>query len=290
MKNLKSHFQFNKRERSGIFFLLVLIIIFQVFYFYLKNAAVSGDSMITLDARQQATTDSLKTVSLKEGAFKIYPFNPNFISDYKGYTLGMSPSEIDRLHAFRENNSFINSKEQFQQVTQISDSLLVTIAPYFKFPDWVNESKPKVNKPKSKVYAQSTSIQIKDINQASAEELKVIRGIGDKLSARIVKFRDRLGGFLVNEQLYDVYGLDVEVADRVLKNYKVLNPPEIKKININTASQPEIASLVYFSYDMADKIIEYRMFNDRIDSFEELSKIEGFPTEKLDRIALYLSL
>ena len=36
----------------------------------------------------------------------IYPFNPNFISDYKGYKLGMSIQEIDRLHQYRAQNKY----------------------------------------------------------------------------------------------------------------------------------------------------------------------------------------
>ena len=68
---------------------------------------------------------------------KMYPFNPNYITDYKGEQLGMSLLEIDRLLAFRENNKFVNSKDEFQKVTKVSDSLLHKIAPYFKFPEWV---------------------------------------------------------------------------------------------------------------------------------------------------------
>ena len=34
--------------------------------------------------------DSLKKKSSKKKKFKIYPFNPNYISDYKGYQLGLN--------------------------------------------------------------------------------------------------------------------------------------------------------------------------------------------------------
>jgi hypothetical protein len=61
---------------------------------------------------------------------KIYPFNPNFITDFKGYKLGMSVTEIDRLLAFRKTNRYVNSAAEFQQVTQVSDSLLAQIAPF----------------------------------------------------------------------------------------------------------------------------------------------------------------
>ncbi len=245
---------------------------------------------ITVNEIEQLKIDSLKKVSQLKDTIKIFPFNPNFITDYKGYTLGMSVKEIDRLHAFRKQEKFVNSKEEFQEVTLVSDSLLYIISPYFKFPDWVKSNKQyKLKSPLKKSTINKFAV-IKDINVVTAEELKTINGIGDKLSVRIIKFRDRLGGFLLNEQLYDVYGLDVKVADRTLEKFKVFQPPQIEKININLASAQEIAELVYISYGIANKIIEYRELNGSIKSFDELTEVDDFPSEKLDRIALYLSL
>lgn len=288
MKNFKSHFKFNKQEQSGIFFLLVIIIILQGAFFYIKLSPFDkADKKIAVNAFEQRKIDSLKKLSQLKDKVKLYPFNPNFITDYKGYTLGMSVEEIDRLHSFRSLNKYVNSKEEFQKITQVSDSLLAVIAPYFKFPDWVTNKKQTTN---TSLKKSNKSISLKDINQATAKDLKAINGIGDKLSARILKFRDRLGGFLVNEQLYDVYGLEPLVVERILMKFNVISPPEIEKININTASAQEIGSLVYISYNIAAKIVKLRELEGPINSFEELTKIEDFPSEKLDRIALYLSL
>ena len=87
--------------------------------------------------------DSLYVAKLESKHPKIFPFNPSFLTDFKGYTLGMSTEEIDRLLAFRKENKWINSVEDFKQVTKVSDSLLNKISPYFKFPDWVTNPKSK---------------------------------------------------------------------------------------------------------------------------------------------------
>jgi competence ComEA-like helix-hairpin-helix protein len=130
----------------------------------------------------------------------------------------------------------------------------------------------------------------KDINSATASDLKTIYGIGDKLSERIIKFRNRLGGFLVEEQLQDVYGLEQEVMDRILEKYTVLVQPNIRVININTASVQEMAELIYIDTELAIKIIKYRESVGTIHSLDELMSIEGFPTERIARIKLYLQL
>jgi len=296
LKNFKSHFRFNKQERSGIFFLLLFIILLQIAYFLWKS--FSPDDQVNglqVDSEMQAQIDVLKEKTLQKDSIKIFPFNPNFISDYKGYTLGMSVEEIDRLHKFRSTKKYVNSPKDFQQVTQVSDSLLMTIAPYFKFPEWTQKgnqqlaggarlktSVDKVREPKS--------VSRNDLNSATAEDLRSISGIGEKLSARIIKFRDRLGGFLVDEQLSHVYGLEPEVVERTLKRFKVLEKPVTNKIVVNEASVEELTKLVYINYDLAFKIVNYRNTNDGITAFNELATIEGFPSEKLDIIQLYLSL
>ena len=293
MVSKKSHFKFNKQERSGIFFLLLLIVLVQIVFWLYSRLKVNGNEPMILNYEVQSKIDSLKSRQAQKDSIKIYPFNPNFITDYKGYTLGLSLDEIDRLHEFRNQGKFVNSKEEFQQVTGVSDSLLNKISKSFKFPEWTQFSKIKeqedfISKAFSKKEISSTSIG--DLNSVTAQELKLIKGIGDKLSERIVKFRDRLGGFLINDQLNDVYGLDPEVAQRVLQRYKVLKAPQVQKIDLETATVGELAKLVYIPKSVAENIIAYRKLNGGIDSFDELLQIENFPADRIDRIPLYLSL
>ncbi|RAJ06199.1 ComEA family DNA-binding protein [Arenibacter echinorum] len=299
-KSFKSHFKFNKQERSGIFFLLFLIVIFQTVYFVVKSYPISEKAnSLTVDKEYQAKIDELRSRNQKKDSISVYPFNPNFITDYKGYILGMSTEEIERLHVFRAKNQFVNSAKEFQKVTLISDSLLESLQSYFKFPEWTRrgsiESAYGGSRTFNSVESKSVpdtfkSVKIKDINRVTAEELRSVNGIGEKLSQRIVKFRDLLGGFLSEEQLGHVYGLDPEVVARVLKDYRILESPDISKININQASPWDISKLVYIKYEVAARIVALREANGGIASFDELIEIEDFPSEKLDIIKLYLQL
>ncbi|MGW9685628.1 ComEA family DNA-binding protein [Flagellimonas sp. 2504JD1-5] len=287
MTRIKSHFKFNKQERSGIFFLLLLIIILQGVYFYLQAKPSGLEAKVVVKSTMQSKLDSLRLLAQEKVTPKIFPFNPNYITDYKGYSLGMSTQELDRLFAFRKTGSFVNSAEQFQQVTQVSDSLLKLMAPSFKFPDWVQKKKYTDSDIKIKL---SKTFKVTDLNLATADDLKTVSGIGEKLSVRIVKFRDRLGGFLVNEQLYDVYGLEPEVVQRTLMRFKVIDPPRLKKININRATAEELSRLIYINRNLAERIIHYREQNEAFDSLDELLNVATFPKERIDRIKLYLTL
>lgn len=287
MHIFKSHFWYNKRQRNGIFFLLLIIVMLQISFFFVdfsseETNVVSQNEIVAF----QHEMDSLKRVELENRIPKIYPFNPNFITDFKGHQLGMSLDEIDKLLAFRAKGNYINSTKQFQETTGVNDSLLAAMSPYFKFPEWTT-SKKIIEKSSSKITVEKPILK-KDINSASAEDLKMINGIGEKLAKRIIDYRTKLKGFSINDQVFEVWALDKEIAGKVLQYFEVTNPPAIQKININTATFKEVFAIVYLDYELTKKIFNYKNQVAEIQSIEELKKIDGFPLEKFNRITLYL--
>ena len=282
---LKSYFQYSKSQRSGIFLLVALCIVCQFVFFYLDpSAGKENNSEKQQWISLQTIVDSLK-VEKQNFTPKIYPFNPNFITDYKGSKLGLSVAEIDRLLNYRKTNQYVNSASEFQKVTQVSDSLLNAISPYFKFPDWVNKSKNNNFKPFEK---KTVKIIVLDINLATKEDLIKIYGIGPALSDRILKQKEILGGFVSMKQMGDVWGLSPEVIESLNQHFRVTTIPKIKKIDINNASTKELMLFPYFRYALAKAIVTYRSMNGDFKNSEDLTKINGFPSEKLDIISLYL--
>lgn len=288
---------FSRNQRSGIFLLLTLIIIFQCLYFFIDFSSEEiAVNQIEL-AKFQNEVDSLKLVKMEENKPTIYLFNPNYITDYKGYSLGMSNEEIDRLLDFRKQDKWINSAKEFQQITKISDSLLNVMSPLFKFPDWVTNPKPKPNwtdyskTNQNKNYAAKTFDQKIDLNKATAEQLQKVNGIGVALADRILKYRGKfVGGFISDIQLQDIYGLSPEVIERVTNDFTVKTPRQIQKINLNTATKEQLVGIQHIDYEIAHYIIEQRTLRDGFKSLDELSKVKGVPLNKIDIIALYLTL
>ncbi|MFD2516677.1 ComEA family DNA-binding protein [Salinimicrobium flavum] len=287
MKNWRSHFVLNRSQQNGIFLLVLVIILLQLVYFFypFSSRGAGNEDQQQLVVELQRKLDSLKLVASEKDTVVTAPFNPNFISDYKGYTLGMTVDEIDRLHAYRANGSWINSAEDFRKVTGVSDSLLEVISPHFKFPEW-RETNLKKEMGQKTI---SEAVIKQDLNAATAEDLQRVYGIGEKLSERIVKYRESLGGFRHAIQLKDVYGLSPEVIDRVLKGFEV-KESNLEKQDINSVTILQLSELPYFNYELARVVIKYRERKGEIQSFEELGQIKEFPVEKIDRIKLYLAI
>tara|TARA_B100000497_G_scaffold28257_1_gene33199 strand:+ start:34618 stop:35493 length:876 start_codon:yes stop_codon:yes gene_type:complete len=290
MEKIKSHFVFNRSQRNGILLLIFFTSGYLVLNYYVD---FSKESLLDINSKEviaiQKELDSLRTIEIESKKPKVFPFNPNFLSDFKGYVLGMSTEEIDRLLAFRKENKWINSVKDFKKVTKVSDSLLNKISPYFKFPDWISNSKPKKNYLK-KGFKEKTFQQKVDLNITTQEQLEKVNGIGKVKSKKIIDYRNKLGGFSDDIQIYQLYGLDYQLINKVLNEFTVKTPKEIIKMNFNSISASDIATIPGISFDLAKRIWEYRILNEQIESFSQLQNIEGLTKRKLQGIQLYLKI
>ena len=295
MNSLKSHFVFNRSQRSGILFLVLLMtILMHLNYFYDFSSPDIIDIYSPEMKGLQKEIDSLRLVEIETRKPKRYPFNPNYMTDFKAYTLGLSPQEFDRLKDFRTKNQWVNSVADFKRVTKVSDVVLAEISPLFKFPEWVNQPKSRSNGFKQdgrhKGFTELPFNKKTDLNLATLSQLEKVSGIGKALSKRIIDYREKLGGFSADIQLYGVWGLHQDVVKRTLHVFTVKTPKTVRPINLHKASASDIATIPGVSFDLAKEIWEFVVLRGRIESVSELEKIEGLSEAKLKLIQLYLSI
>jgi len=290
-------YRFTKSQRKGVMTLCLVIIMVQVFYFVLSRYDFSSEAEQSQAEKEWlAHQDEIDALKAKHGSKenKLYPFNPNYISDYKGYTLGMTVAQIDRLHAFRKTGKFINTAADFQKVTEVHDSVLNKISSYFKFPDWVNKNKPaqqyaSAERP-SNTYPDKKQAPkpVLDINTAVEEDLVAVYGIGPAFAKKILRRRADLGAFVSMEQMDDFKDFSPEAIAGLKKNFMVNANPQVTTINVNTASLQQLARFPYFNRDIAKAILTQRSMTGKIVNFDELSKINDIFNYKSKIIRLYL--
>ena len=271
----KAAFGFSARRKTKAVFLLLMLLAAWAIFRYTERT-IPAESLLVLNQAIQVQIDSLKALPK---AKTIYPFNPNYLSDQRGYFLGLSPLEIDRLQRYRTKGKWINSAEDFQRVTGVDSEWIQLYSPYFKFPFYTTTF--------SSLVSAKVDLPHLDLNTASSDDFKKISGIGEVLSKRIVAYRKRLGGFVVEEQLDEVYGLKTEVLKRLKQRCSLISRANIQKIPLQTASLEELAQLPYLSYYEARRIIAFRTKKGNLSPME-LGRIQGFDSLKIKRLTLYL--
>ena len=290
MNWLRSHLTFDRGQRDGIFRLLALVLSLIALNVFVEfEAKTKLDMSAPMVEKLQAEMDSLKKLQKEKNTREIYPFNPNYLTEYKAYTLGLSVSKFDKLKAYREQGKWINSVSDFKKLTGVSDSLLKEISVYFKFPEWVTNRKKSGKNYVNNYDGELDFSEKKDLNTATATQLEEIYGVGKTLSKRIVAYRNKIGGFASEEHLYAVYGLKEEVIERIMKRFAVKTQIDIDKMKINEVSASDIATIPGISFEQAKKIWEFVRVREGLENLSELEKIEGISARELRLIRLYLS-
>ncbi len=129
-----------------------------------------------------------------------------------------------------------------------------------------------------------------DINTADTSQLQQLRGIGPKLSARIIKYRDKLGGFISQSQYQEVYGLDSLVLDRLGGYTYIAAGFQPKQININTADFKTLVAHPYLNYQQVQRIVRYRDRHGKLTSIEDLVTLGLLEKTSFEKVKPYLKI
>lgn len=252
---MRSFFQLTRNERFGVAGMCIVFVFILLFKY--KDSKIEVNYLpSSLEKEVPKVSDQLahnvqSSVKVKPQKI-VYPlkdvhlhpfelFNPNEVSSEYWEKIGLQPKMAKRAHLFIQSGSGISRSSDLLQI-------------YGFQKEWIQELE------KYLVFKKLTI----DLNAATASELQSIRGIGEKLSNRIIRFREKLGGFVSTQQLYQVYGLDSLLLDNTMERFDVVTP--CKRILINSVSLQELESHLYLNAQQSEEIIKLRSINGTIDS------------------------
>ena len=110
--------------------------------------------------------------------------------------------------------------------------------------------------------------------------------IAEVMASRIHRYRNRLGGFVALEQLFEVKGMD-EARFNAIKPYLVLENSEIVKINVNQDEFKTLLRHPYLEYEQVKAIVNHRERRGFIKDWEQLKGIVGDVNPLLERYVSY---
>lgn len=156
--------------------------------------------------------------------------------------------------------------------------------------------KPSNNQPKAysksvettrKTYSkETTKIPILDLNTADSTVLVELPQIGDVMASRIQRYRNRLGGFVSLDQLYEIKGMDT-MRFETIKPYVVLEANEIIKIDVNRDEFKTLLRHPYLEYDQVKAIVNHRERKGLIKNWQQLKAIVGDVNPLLEQYVCY---
>jgi DNA uptake protein ComE-like DNA-binding protein len=310
MNFIKEYLSFNKRERNGLFILSFIIVSLLAYNYWLNykeaNASQVDFSNFENSIKEFYESNSIENlVSNSDSLFntdtskteiqtELFSFNPNIATDEEFKQLGLSDKQIKNIRNYLQKAGSFRFKEDFGKLYSIGDSLFAILNPYLDLPDkesyYAALKNSNTKQENTKYEKQQSSKPLLELNSADSLQLIDVKGIGSAFASRIIKYRNRLGGFQRVEQLLEVYGMKEEQYNLIKSQVKV-DPSVIIKIHINTCTAEELKNHPYINnWNIANALVNYRKKHGNFKVLEDIKKCDLVNDELYLKLAPYLTL
>ncbi|MGB1102518.1 MAG: ComEA family DNA-binding protein [Crocinitomicaceae bacterium] len=250
---MKNYFDFSKKERVGVILLSTLLIVLTIILNVGKRQSLPDGLTVNMQNIEYLQLEGDIEYEDKEIDFQheenqliLEPFDPNKLnqSDWEG--LGFSQKQAESFISYKNRFGPFRKKEDFKKIYVVSDEKYDELESYIVFEvESIAEQNTKQLEKK-----------LISINSATAENLSTIPGIGPVYAERIVKFRDKLGGFVSKNQLNQLY--ISEEAKSNLMEYVEIDLELVQKRDINKATKLELKNIPAASWELVSRIMEVR--------------------------------
>jgi DNA uptake protein ComE-like DNA-binding protein len=218
--------------------------------------------------------DERKTHAPEPRTIVCKPFDPNTVSAEELVAMGVGNYIPQNIEKYRAAGGKFRNAEDLGRIYGLDSATLNALLPCIGF-----QSIPS---------RQSPSYQgVVDINTAGLDAWKALPGIGDVLADRIIRFRDRLGGFHTVGQIADTAGLPPETFEMIAERLTITEGPQL--IDLNRASIEELRSHPFITFRQAQAIVNYRQHHGKFAEVKEVMQVLSLSTEWLEQMAPYLT-
>ena len=307
---LKDYFSFTKKERKGIISIVSIIIIVSLlprfFYYFTKNETVDSTEFEKEIAQLKIDSSSANTSSKNQGEYyndytpaykkeapvkkELFYFDPNTSSENDWIRLGVRKRTAQTIQKYLSKGGRFYKPEDIKKIYGLVETDAERLIPYVSISAAKKQFSSNGNSfTEKKIYPNKYVVQPVDINVADTSAFVALRGIGSKLSKRIIAFREKLGGFYSVDQIAETYMLPDSTFQNI-KKYLVLNSKAIKKININSATIDEMRAHPYINYNIANAIYQYRKQHGSFNSVDDIKKIMTINDEIFNKASPYFSV
>ncbi|HET9053607.1 MAG TPA: helix-hairpin-helix domain-containing protein [Cyclobacteriaceae bacterium] len=296
-KWIREAFGFSGTEINGFLILIPLVLLLlasePLYHHYIaaRDDPDNGDEA-RLDSLIAAWAPAVGKGPGDGEIISLFAFDPNTaeVSDLR--KLGFGENSSRYIAAYRRKGGVFRVKSDLLRIYGLDSSLYKRLYDYISLPTQRLPDRrgdrtftgPQSSRRKKQVQHEF------DINTADTLQLKSVYGIGPTFAARIIKFRDGLGGFVSPDQLFEVYGLDSITVKRLL-NVCFIEPDFIpRKININTADERELSAHPYIRYKTARLLVSYRFQHGDFTDLSDIKKLSALEPREVDRLLPYLKI
>ncbi len=289
----KRYFQFTRKERNGILFLLIILVVVWTFYFamdyYFEKKEVDFSSFEQevnhfyrqLDSINEQKQQSVSAqIAYNKDTCKVEINSPDLNTLL---CIGLSEKLAKTWINYLNKGGKFKSVEEVKKLWGMNDSIYNNLLPYL----FCEGQEQQFDLKKRSQEKELRKIEMVELNTADSLQLMSLPSIGSSFAKRIIKYRERLGGFVTKEQLKEIYGFSEEMFEKV-SPYVYVDVFEVKKLHLNKADYLTLIQHPYLSKNMVKGILQLRKNVGNITSKEELIMHNVISLEDWEKIKWYV--
>jgi DNA uptake protein ComE-like DNA-binding protein len=268
----RNWFGFTRRERRSSFILLLIVLLILILRVAVPEKNISIEDV----------TDSISAVITTENQSAPAPFSfdPNIASYDTLRRVGFDEKEAATLISYRNKGGKFRKPADLKKISAITSEKAEQIIPFVE----VKSDTIKKNRVSYKAYRKP----LIDLNKCDTALLSSLPGIGRVLSARIIKYRNLLGGYVSVNQLQEVYGLPPATFE-IIRGRVFADSTAVQRIKINSSGFKELSRLPYLEKYEVTSILKYLELEKKINSIKELTDNKLITDKKAVLIKPYIN-
>ena len=213
---------------------------------------------------------------------KPFPFNPNDIENLDWRQLGLKAYQYRNLVSYINAGGVFRVKGDLLKMYSIEEPDYERLYPYILLPEKDTAAKSAYQKPPGNAIAV-------EINSADSADLIRLSGIGPVFAKRIIRYRDRLGGFVDKRQLLEVFGMDTARYRRFAGQVEI-DTRLVQKMDLNEVSFKTMLRHPYVEYYIVKSIYRYKDQQGNFDSVGELKNVPLVYDELYEKLKPYFTV
>lgn len=217
----------------------------------------------------------------------LFPFDPNTLDAAGWKRLGIRDRTITGILHYREKGGRFRRADDIRKIWGIPPDMRERLIPYVCIA--IDAAPPEQSGYPTPVFRKPPPAApvVIDINQADSAAWEALPGIGPSLASRIIRFREKLGGFYSIDQVAETFGLPDSVFRLIVPRLQ-LRQTSVQQLAINESDVSVLAAHPYIRFKLARLIVSYRLQHGNFKTPRDLLMIPACNDSLIQKLAPYL--
>lgn len=303
-----AYFEPTSSERRGLIVLSIALLLTVSIgvYSWLSHPDEAEQDTPTLHQRAEQRRRQ-KYYAVPEQQAETFAFDPNIADSTTLLRLGFPPFMVRSIYRYRAAGGRYHEPADLQRMYGMTNELWDRLASYvridrkYQYVDPMPRTRqqqsatvPTHHQAQSEPPAVSKRDTVRfpmklkagesiSLNDADTTQLKRIPGIGSYFARQIVRYRDRLGGYVSSSQLQEIEGMPETVVQ-----WLTIDASHIRRIDVNHATNSQLLRHPYLRAEHVSAIRDRLHAHGPLQDMADLCTLHGFTADDAERLTPYL--